>query len=93
MKKTTLLMSLLLMLVFILISAIGVAAETAVSAATANQSWFEWLDVNALILLGAALALSEVLALIPGFKGNGILDTIIKFIKLLISKKEMTKSQ
>lgn len=91
MKKTTFLMSLLLMLVFILISAIAIAAESV--APVVNQTWFEWVDINAVVLLGAALAISEVLALIPGFKGNGILDTIIKFIKLLISKKETTKSQ
>lgn len=34
-------------------------------------------------LLSAALALSEVLALVPSFKSSGILDFVIKTLKSL----------
>jgi hypothetical protein len=39
------------------------------------------------IILGVLLGISESLALIPACKSNGILDAIIKVLKVL-SKKE-----
>jgi hypothetical protein len=36
------------------------------------------------IILVAVLAVSEAMALIPQLKGNGILDNIIKYSKIVI---------
>lgn len=38
------------------------------------------------IFLAAALAVSEVLALVPSFKSSGILDFVIKTLKSLAKK-------
>ena len=38
---------------------------------------------NKAVLLGALLAVSEALALIPGIKANGIFDAIVKFVAYL----------
>jgi len=61
--------------------------QTAASAtATAAPSIMAWFQANQAAIFGLALAISEFLALIPAFKGNGILDTIIKALKLLTGK-------
>lgn len=36
---------------------------------------------NLMIVVAACLAVSEALALIPGLKSNGILDTVINILK------------
>lgn len=41
----------------------------------------EFITTNWAVIVTALLAISEVLALIPALKGNGILDTIIKLLK------------
>jgi len=40
-----------------------------------------------IIILSAALAVSEALALIPGLKTNGILQAIIKILKYITASK------
>ena len=82
MKRIFLVLLVVWMMLFV---TIAFAAEAVTPAA--SQSLFDWLTVNAAIILGAALAVSEALALIPAFQGNGILDTIIKFLKLIMAKK------
>jgi len=42
---------------------------------------------NLAIILGACLAVSEALALIPALKSNGILDSIINILKDLGADK------
>lgn len=41
----------------------------------------EFIVAHKAVLLGAALAVSEVLALIPGLAANGIFDAIFKALK------------
>lgn len=47
----------------------------------------EFIQANAEIILGALLALSELLALIPGVKSNSIFTLIVNAIKSLMPKK------
>lgn len=42
-----------------------------------------WAVENKAVLLGAALAVSECLALIPSIASSGIVDGVIKFLKKL----------
>lgn len=42
---------------------------------------FDFITAHKTEILAAALAVSELLALIPAFAGNGILDSIIKLLK------------
>jgi len=46
-----------------------------------------FLVANKVVILGALLALSEVLALIPSFKSSGILDWVIRTVKKLLGKE------
>jgi hypothetical protein len=39
------------------------------------------------VILAVLLGISESLALIPGIKGNGILDSLIKVLKMLLKKE------
>lgn len=48
---------------------------------------WEFLIANKVVLLGALLAVSEALALIPSLKANGILDWVIKTAKKLLGKE------
>jgi hypothetical protein len=41
---------------------------------------------NKVVILSAALAVSEVLALFPKVKANGIFDAVVKGIKSLLGK-------
>lgn len=43
----------------------------------------DWFQTNLTLILSLALAVSELLAVTPWFKGNGILDSIIKGLKYL----------
>ena len=80
MKK---LFSATVILIILSIAAIVLAAD----AATVPQvSLFDWFLQNKAAILAAALAFSEVLSLIPAFKGNGIIDTIIKALQTLSGK-------
>lgn len=87
MKKNSIL-KLLVLLVLALVSTSAVAADAGAPAVVASQSGLEWFQANSAVILAAALALSEVLALIPALKGNGILDAIIKGLNLLIARKK-----
>jgi len=49
--------------------------------------FFDWFKMNSVLVFGALLALSELLSMIPAFHGNGILDTIIKALKLMTAKQ------
>lgn len=62
------------------VSAVAFAADPAPVAAVGFLDWFKQ---NSGAVLGFALALSEILSLIPAFKGNGILDTIIKALQAM----------
>jgi len=73
-----------------IVSAETVAPGTTQTAATAAPSIMAWFQANQAAIFGLALAISEFLALIPAFKGNGILDTIIKALKLLTGKDTTT---
>jgi spore maturation protein SpmB len=48
---------------------------------------WEFIIANKVVILGALLALSEVLALVPSFKSSGILDWVIKTCKKLLGKE------
>ena len=61
------------------------AADPAVAAA-ATVGFMDWFKQNTSACLGVVVAISELLALIPGFKGNGILDTILKAAKFMSEK-------
>lgn len=65
---------------------ISVFAEDAASTATSTDV-FTWFAINGAAVLGVLLAISELLALMPWFKGNGILDSIIKGLKFLGASK------
>ncbi len=64
---------------------VPVAAAPAATAA-ATVGFLDWFKQNSGAVLGFALAFSELLSLIPAFKGNGILDTIIKALQSLSTK-------
>ncbi|MDD5107576.1 MAG: hypothetical protein PHC49_18430 [Desulfuromonadaceae bacterium] len=60
----------------------------AAAAAAQTPSILTWAMANSAAIFGVALAISEFLALIPGFHGNGILDAIIKALSTLSKKPE-----
>lgn len=47
----------------------------------------DFIVANKVVILGAALAVSEALALIPGLQANGFLDGAIKLLKKLAGKE------
>lgn len=47
-----------------------------------------FLVANKVVLLGAALAISEALALIPAVKANSVFQLVVGAIKKLAGKKE-----
>lgn len=51
------------------------------------QAIIDFIIANKLVILGALLAISEALALIPSFKSSGVLDFIIRSIKKLLGKE------
>ena len=79
---------LFLALVVVFVAAVCFGADAVVPAAAAVPAvgFMDWFKQNATAVIGAALALSEVLSLIPAFQGNGILDTIIKALKVMSEK-------
>lgn len=50
------------------------------------QAIIDFVIANKVVILGALLALSEVLALIPSFKSSGVLDFIIKTLKKFLGQ-------
>lgn len=46
----------------------------------------ELIIANKVLILGALLAVSECMALIPSLKASGILDGIVRILKLLLGK-------
>lgn len=59
----------------------GVAFAADATTTAAAPGFMDWLAQNKAVVIGAALAISELLALIPGIKGNGILDMVINLLK------------
>lgn len=85
--------SLLFTLLFLCLAAVAFAADPAAVApldsgniAAAEPSIALWIKAYLPIILGVALAISEGLAVIPQFQGNGLLDTIIKSLRALSGK-------
>lgn len=56
--------------------------------AAQSPSIMTWIMSNSAAIFGVCLAISEFMALIPGFQGNGILDAIIKALTVLSKKPE-----
>jgi hypothetical protein len=67
-------------------AALALGVDVVPVAAAPAPSILDWFMVNKAAVFGAALAFSELLSLIPSFKGNGILDTIIKALVQLSGK-------
>jgi len=67
-------------LLLVLVLAFPVLGEAAVQSQPVVVDWFQ---ANLTLILSLALAVSELLAVTPRFKGNGILDSIIKGLKYL----------
>lgn len=84
MKK---LVSLFLLILSVAFASLALAADPA-SVQAAAPSFLAWFTANTAVILGVALAISELLAVVPAFKGNGILDTIIKALQELSKKPE-----
>jgi uncharacterized membrane protein len=61
---------------------------SAASAADQGTTAPSWIMNNSGTIFGALLAISELMALIPAFKGNGILDSIIKALKALAGNND-----
>ncbi|MDA8413008.1 MAG: hypothetical protein M0023_04380 [Desulfobacteraceae bacterium] len=61
---------------------------TVAVAPIATVSILDWFKQNSAAIFGALFAISEVLGAIPGFKGNGIFDTIVKALSILSNKQE-----
>lgn len=83
---------LIFLVVLVALATVAFAADPVVPAAApavAAQGavgFLDWFKQNSGAVLGFALAFSELLSLIPAFKGNGILDTIIKALQSLSTK-------
>jgi hypothetical protein len=48
--------------------------------------FFDFIAANKVVLLGAALAVSEALALVPGLKSNSIFQLVVNGLKSLGGK-------
>jgi hypothetical protein len=88
----TKILSTLILIAVVICTAIAFAAEPAAVPAAVpaigEPSILAWFVVNKAAVLGAALALSELLSLIPAFKGNGIMDTVLKALQTLSAKDQ-----
>jgi len=67
------------------IATLSGAADQAATTTT-DTGAIAWITANSAAIFGLLLAISEFMALIPGLKGNGILDSIIKTLKALSGK-------
>ncbi len=53
------------------------------------QSVIDFIMAHSVVMAGALVAILDFLfAIIPSIKGNGILDSIYKFLKNLVSKPQ-----
>lgn len=75
----------------VLFVATAMAADSALT--IANPSVLDWFRLNIVAVLTVLLALSELFALMPWFKGNGILDAIVKILKLMLEKRSSSVGQ
>ncbi len=65
----------------------AVTTQVATSTAAVPQvSIIDWSRQNCAAILGIALGISELMGASPWFKGNGVIDSIIKSLKFLIGK-------
>ncbi len=81
----------LVTLILVAVAAIAGAADPAAvalaaPAPAASVSILDWFRQNNALILGVALAISELLGATPWFKGNGLLDSIVKSLKFLAGK-------
>lgn len=83
-----LVLAIMLTMAFMAIADPGTAAATAPAASQPDPSIVAWFSLYKAYIFAAALALSELLAVTPWFKGNGLLDTVIKGLKMLSGKGE-----
>jgi len=65
----------------------GTATAAAPAATQPDPSIVAWFSLYKSYIFAAALTLGELMAVTPWFKGNGIIDTIIKALKMLCSKE------
>jgi len=79
MKTLRFVLSLMLIIAFTAIAALGV--DVVPAATVPPLSIMEWFTVNSALVFGVAWAISELLAVIPAFKGNGFLDIILNFLR------------
>ena len=82
-----------LVILCILVIAFGVvpalASDTAAAAAVVTDtSLLGILTTNSAIILGAFLAVSEALAIIPAIKSNSIFQLIVNILKTLTGNKD-----
>jgi hypothetical protein len=71
--------------VLCLMATAALAAEAVAPAAA--PSFQSWLMANTTPMLVLALGVSELLGSSPWLKGNGIIDTIVKFLKFMTEKE------
>jgi hypothetical protein len=64
-----------------------VAVVAAAATPVVQVSIVDWFKQNAAVIFSALFGISEVLGMIPGFKGNGIFDTIVKALQILSNKQ------
>lgn len=87
-RKVMMLLTLtLLFVVTVTLAAFG-ADPAPGAAAPVAPALADWLMLNKAAIFGVCLAISEFLSLIPGFHGNGILDTVIKALRMLTGKQQ-----
>lgn len=80
-------LAIMLTMAFMAIADPGTVAATVPAAVQPDPSIVAWFSLYKAYIFAAALALSELLAVTPWFKGNGLLDTIIKGLKMLYGKE------
>ena len=87
--KKNILMLLAASLACLFVTSLAFAAEaTAVALpAMANVSLLDTIIANKAVLLAALLALSEVLALIPGIKANSIFQLVVNGLKSMVGNQ------
>ena len=62
------------------------AIEVVANTTTPQASVIDWFRQNTVLILGIFLAVSELLGASPWFKGNGVIDVLIKSLKFLMGK-------
>jgi hypothetical protein len=80
----------ILVLFVLSLQLIGVAVAATVAppgvAVAAEPTAMQWVTANLATIFLVLLGISESLALLPWFKGNGIMDMIIKALRTLAGK-------